>query len=385
MSAKIRAVSIYLPQYHPVPENNLWWGTGFTEWTNVVKAKPLFKNHYQPHLPADLGFYDLRVPEVREEQANLARTHGIYGFCYYHYWFNGKRILERPFQEVFETGRPDFPFMLCWANENWTKVWDGGDNEILLEQKYSEEDDKKHIQFLIPYFRDGRYIRINNKPVIAIYRSTLLPDIAATIKIWREEAAKHDLQLYICRFESFSLGGKKYLKDGFDAAIDFQPWGSGMQQYKRWQLQKSKQSFRFRVENFFYRNFVRNISEKKYHEFKRNFRDKILNDYVLDYKDYINFLEKRELPDYKLYPCVMPMWDNTARRKNGPSLFYNSRPELYKKWLSNILKKFQPYSEEENLVFINAWNEWAEGNHLEPCQKWGHQYLQATREALQNV
>jgi lipopolysaccharide biosynthesis protein len=383
---KIRAIAIYLPQYHPTPENDLWWGKGFTEWTNVTKATPLFKDHYQPHLPADLGFYDLRIPEVREEQANMARIHGIYGFCYYHYWFTGKRILERPFQEVFESGKPDFPFMLCWANENWTRVWDGSDNEILLEQKYSEEDDKKHIQFLIPFFKDKRYVRIKDKPVVAIYRSTLLPDVAATIKIWREEAAKHDLHLYICRFESFSLGGKKYLNDGFDAAIDFQPWGSGMQQYKRWQLQQSQQSFGFRVKNFFYRNFVKNISEKKYPEFKRNFRDKILNDYVLDYNDYVNFLENCELPDYKLYPCVMPMWDNTARRKkNDPSLFYNSSPELYKKWLSNVLRKFGPYSEEENLVFINAWNEWAEGNHLEPCQKWGSKYLQATLEALKGV
>ena len=176
----IRPIAIYLPQFHPVPENDLWWGKGFTEWTNVVKAKPLFKDHYQPHLPADLGFYDLRVPEVREAQANLAREYGIFGFCYYHYWFNGKRILEKPFEEVFESGKPDFPFMLCWANENWTRSWDGGNNEILLEQKYCHEDDKKHIQSLIPYFKDKRYIKANGKPVIAIYRSTLLPDVART-------------------------------------------------------------------------------------------------------------------------------------------------------------------------------------------------------------
>src|SRR5262249_10072617 len=158
----------YLPQFHPIPENDAWWGKGFTEWKNVAKAKPLFKGHYQPHLPANLGFYDLRLSEVREAQARLAKEHGIYGFCYYHYWFNGKRILERTFQEVFESGKPDFPFMLCWANENWTRAWDGNDKDILLEQKYSAEDDRKHINALIPYFKDHRYIRIDNKPVVAI-------------------------------------------------------------------------------------------------------------------------------------------------------------------------------------------------------------------------
>lgn len=381
---KLRAIAIYLPQFHPIPENDEWWGKGFTEWTNVSKARPLFKGHYQPHLPADLGFYDLRIPEVREQQAGLAKENGIYGFCYYHYWFNGKRVLERPFTEVFESGKPDFPFMLCWANENWTRAWDGKDGEILLEQKYSEEDDRKHIRTLIPYFKDKRYIKIDERPVIAIYRSTLLPDGAATIKIWREEAAMHKLDLYICRFESFSTGGKKYLNMGFDAAIDFQPWGRGMKEYKFWQLQQKQLSFDFRLRNLFYKNVIKRISEEKYQEFRKNFSDKILNDYILDYSDYINFLDTRESADYKLYPCVMPGWDNTARRKTGQGILHNSSPELYKKWLNRVVTKFLPYSAEENLLFINAWNEWAEGNHLEPCQKWGKKYLEATKEVLVN-
>src|SRR4249919_2122094 len=177
---KLRPIAFYLPQYHPIPENDLWWGNGFTEWTNVVKAKPFFKEHYQPHVPGELGYYDLRLPEVRQRQADLARENGIYGFCYYHYWFNGRRILERPFQEVFESGKPDFPFMLCWANENWTRVWDGDEKEILLKQEYDLEDDRKHIQSLIPYFKDPRYIRIQNKPVFAVYKSSLLPLPART-------------------------------------------------------------------------------------------------------------------------------------------------------------------------------------------------------------
>src|SRR6476620_7799168 len=176
MITNIKPIAIHLPQFHPIPENDEWWGKGFTEWTNVTKAKPLFKGHYQPHLPADLGFYDLRLPEIREQQAQLAKEYGIYGFCYYHYWFNGRRLLERPFEEVFKSGKPDFPFMLCWANENWTRVWDGMNNEVLLAQNYSEEDDRAHIKTLIPYFKDSRYIKINRKPIIAIYRSSSLPN-----------------------------------------------------------------------------------------------------------------------------------------------------------------------------------------------------------------
>ena len=174
----VRSIAFYLPQFHPVPENDEWWGRGFTEWRNVAQAKPLFLGHDQPHLPADLGFYDLRLPEVRAAQAELARQHGVHGFCYYHYWFNGRRILERPFNEVLESGKPDLPFCLCWANENWTRVWDGGERNVLLEQKYSPEDDLTHIRSLIPAFKDPRYIRINNKPFMEhLENSKLMGDL----------------------------------------------------------------------------------------------------------------------------------------------------------------------------------------------------------------
>lgn len=229
----IRPIAFYLPQYHPIPENDEWWGKGFTEWTNVTKAKPLFDGHYQPHLPADLGFYDLRLEETRIAQANLARQYGIYGFCYYHYWFNGRRILERPFQEVLERGKPDFPFMLCWANENWTRVWDGGEKNILLEQKYSEQDDIDHIRSLIPAFKDTRYIKVDGKPVFVVYKSTLIPDIINTIKRWRNEAAMEGLELYLCRMDSFGDYGNNYLADGFDAAINFEPFSRRLDEFRR--------------------------------------------------------------------------------------------------------------------------------------------------------
>ena len=179
---KIRPIAIYLPQYHPIPENDEWWGKGFTEWTNATKARPLFDGHYQPHLPTDLGFYDLRLAEARIAQAEMAKQYGIYGFCYYHYWFNGKLVLERPLEEVLKSNRPDFPFMMCWANENWTKVWDGNSNQILLEQKYSEQDDLDHIRYLLPYLKDPRYIKVNGKPILAIYKSALLPNFEKTIR-----------------------------------------------------------------------------------------------------------------------------------------------------------------------------------------------------------
>ncbi len=379
----LRAVAIYLPQFHPIAENDAWWGKGFTEWRNVAKAKPLFKGHYQPHLPADLGFYDLRLSELREQQAALAKAYGIYGFCYYHYWFNGRRILERPFTEVFESGKPDFPFMLCWANENWSRNWDGGNKEMLIEQTYSLEDDRNHLQSLIPYFKDKRYIKIDGKPVFAIYRSKHVPDMAATIQTWRQEAAKHNLELYICRFESCLEGGEDYLSAGFNAAIDFQPWGRDMNEYKQIAVNKKRHSFNYRVENFLYRKIIKQLSEKRYRKYKASVSRKILNNNIFDYSDYISYVVNKEMPVYKVYPGIAPIWDNTARQTLNPGIALNASPDLYKRWLRHIVKTFRPFSKEENFIFINAWNEWGEGCHLEPCQKWGRKFLEVTKEVLE--
>src|SRR2546422_3290767 len=181
----MRVVAFYLPQFHPIPENDQVWGKGFTEWSNVVKTRPLFPGHYQPHLPADLGFYDLRLPEVREAQAGLAHAYGVSGFCYYHYWFNGRRLLHRPFDEVLRSGSPNFQFCLCWANENWTRRWDGGDHNVFVAQKHSLEDDERHIDHLISAFSDKRYIKIHGRPLLLVYRTGQLPAPAETAALWR--------------------------------------------------------------------------------------------------------------------------------------------------------------------------------------------------------
>lgn len=368
----IRPIAIYLPQYHQVKENDVWWGEGFTEWTNVKKAKPLFKNHHQPHIPGQLGYYDLNNPEVKEAQGKLAAENNIYGFCYYHYWFNGRRILETPFNEVLNSGSPNFPFMLCWANENWTRTWDGGDHHILLEQKYSDEDDIKHIQSLIPAFEDLRYIRVNNKPVFVIYRSTKIPDIKSTILRWRKELAKVNLEVYLCRMDSFGEYGQKYLEEGFDAAINFEPFGFNKDRFTE-NLIKQKIKNKFSIWYIKYK--LANIKT----------RELILHKLTteVDYNEYVDFVINQPLPDYKIFPGITPSWDNTARRQKNFFLFKNSSPSKFRQWLNYIVENFRPKNEEENFIFINAWNEWGEGNHLEPCERWGKQYLEAVKEVTE--
>lgn len=353
---KKRLIAIHLPQFHPFKENDEWWGKGFTEWTNVAKARPRYKGHYQPHIPADLGFYDLRLEESRIAQAELAKQYGIYGFCYYHYWFNGHLLMEKPINEMIKSGNPDFPFMVCWANENWTRAWDGGEKEILIEQRYSEEDDRAHIRYLCEYyFKDPRYIRVAGKPVFCIYRSTLFPNMKHSIAVMRDEARKWGEELYICRFESFNTEGADYLKPGFDAAIDFQP-----------HFNHVRNNILTRMKDIC-NLFTNKLFERKF--FPR----------IVDYESYVNH-ELLISVDYNRYPCVTPRWDNSPRRqKNAFFELKNSTPEKYEKWLSSVMEGFEPRNEEENFVFINAWNEWAEGNHLEPDLKYGLKYLEATK------
>jgi lipopolysaccharide biosynthesis protein len=359
----IRPIAFYLPQFHPIPENDEWWGRGFTEWRNVVNARPRFRDHLQPHLPADLGFYDLRVPEVQEAQAALARQYGIQGFCYYHYWFEGRRLLQRPVEQLLQNRRPDFPFCLCWANENWSRTWDGQDRQILVAQTYSAADDEAHFRALLPAFRDPRYITIDGRPLFIVYRAHQLPSPSETAARWQTLARAAGLPgLYLAYVEVTAANGPGGLIPGFEAAIEFAPdWGHlprplPMRGQAPW------------------RKIARKLGLSA--------QPALGQDIVYHYTDLIKSMLAKPVPSYLRFPGVTPSWDNSARRKSGARIFHGSTPDLYAQWLEAAVKRFQPPSPSEDFIFINAWNEWAEGSHLEPCQRWGHAYLEATARVL---
>lgn len=359
-----RAIAFYLPQYHPIPENDEWWGKGFTEWTNTAKAKPLFEGHYQPHVPADLGFYDLRLPEAREAQAALARAHGIHGFCYYHYWFGGRRLLERPFNDVLASGRPDFPFCLCWANENWTRRWDGEDQQVLLAQNYTLEDDLAHIRWLVNAFRDRRYITIDGKPLLLVYRANLLPNAARTARIWREEVAKAGLPgLYLCMVTGLPQLEFDPESIDFDSAVEFQP------NWARLPHREAPPS------NTLLGSVFKSLAPLG--------REAYSDNKIWNYGGLVEAMTALPAPAHKQFPGVTPGWDNSPRRKTYALIFKESDPSIYGRWLRHAIREsLRRFRGDERLVFINAWNEWAEGNHLEPDLKWGTRYLQETRSAL---
>ena len=366
-----RIIAINLPQFHPFKENDEWWGKGFTEWTNVTKARPRFKGHYQPHLPSDTGFYDLRLPEARQMQADMAKKYGIYGFCYYHYWFNGKRLMNRPLDDILSLGVPDFPFMLCWANENWSRNWDGGFDRILIKQDSNEDDDIKHMQWLCRnVFCDNRYIKIEGKPVFVIYNQENIPNISRTIKIWRQiarEELHNDIYLMYAEHTT-ELYGTNPISLGFDASMDFQPIAVRLIQHPKYKKLK---------------DFVHNHNRLNNINFIKNYINRLPD--LWNYKNMVEYHIKTAMPPIKRYPCVSPGFDNSPRREN--STFYcfpDSTPTLYGRWLSHYIHNFEPFSDEENFIFINAWNEWAEGNHLEPDQRWGTAYLDETLKAIRN-
>lgn len=350
---KVQLIAFYLPQYHPIPENDLWWGKGFTEWTNVTKAKPLFKNHHQPQLPSDLGFYDLRIPEVRAAQAELAKANGVDGFCYWHYWFgNGKRLLERPFQEVLQTGDPDFPFCLAWANQTWTGIWHGLKDKTLIEQVYpGDQDYIDHFYHLLPAFKDHRYMKINNKPVFVVYIPEGLPDPLKYTALWNQLAIKEG-------FEGFYFIGISHInwdhkKDGFDEKTIHQP-----------------------------SHYV-SVYEKDLIPYGLSKLSKVLHrkgPKVFDYGKLINAYDFNKFLDKDFLPTIVPNWDNTPRSKYGGLVFNGSTPDLFKKHLEEAMKFVLKRPNEENIIFLKSWNEWAEGNYVEPDLRWGKAYLETIQQ-----
>jgi lipopolysaccharide biosynthesis protein len=344
----IRAIAFYLPQFHPIPENDQWWGKGFTEWHNIAKAIPQFEGHYQPRLPDALGYYDLRVIDVSKAQIELAKNFGIHGFCYYYYWFNEKKLLEMPIYRLLAHPELNFPFCICWANENWTRAWDGSENKMLIEQKYSPEDDIRFIEEMFVFFKDSRYIRINDRPLLIIYRPLLFPDIKSTIGMWREHCRKSGVgEIYVVSVHSLDMTNPEEI--GLDAAVEFPP-------------------NRMRTD----------LSEKTYRMYNPNFRGKIH-----EYDFLIERSKSFKRPDYKKFRGICPSWDNEARRPGAGSVFQGSTPEKYGAWLKEICNyTTNNFSTDEKIIFINAWNEWAEGTYLEPDRKYGYSYLQTTADVL---
>jgi len=350
MSGDVRVIAFYLPQYHPIPENDRWWGAGFTEWLNVVRARPNFAHHYQPHLPSELGFYDLRVPETRELQAALARTHGIAAFCYYWYWFSGKRLLERPLDEVVASGTPDFPFCVCWANENWTRHWDGRDDDVLIGQQYLDADAARFIADLLPTLADRRYVRIRERPLLLVYCASAIPDPARWAAIWRGEARHAGIpDLFLASVQSVHQPPGDPRPLGYDAAVEFPP---------HWTRSNA---------------LTQAVAGKR-----AGFRGE-----VLDYVSCAQEMLGRTRPVYPLFRGIMPGWDNTPRSQDRSHCFVNAEPANYGRWLRALAGEVRASQrEDERLIFVNAWNEWGEGCHLEPDLRYGRAFLEAGERAL---
>ena len=348
----VKVLAFYLPQFHAIPENDAWWGEGFTEWTNVKPAQPQFEGHYQPHVPGKLGYYNLLDTKVQERQVELAKNYGIGGFCFHYYWFNGKRLLEKPIENYLLNPQLDLPFCISWANENWTRRWDGRENEILIKQYHSPEDDLAFIQHVSKYMFDNRYIRINNKPLLMVYRPGLLPSAKETAKNWRDWCRANGIgEIYLAYVQSFENPHPSEI--GYDAAIEFPP-------------------------NSFNSLMVTHLIKPYNNNFRCN---------VFDWNTMVMNSEPYSVPDFKLFRGVCPSWDNTPRRKSDSHIFVNSHPDDFQKWVYNAAKdtitRFE--NPDERLIFVNAWNEWAEGAHLEPDEKYGYAYLQNIYDVLRKL
>jgi hypothetical protein len=357
---KIRPIAIYLPQYHPIPENDEWWGKGFTEWTNVRKSKPLFNSHNQPRIPHSLvGYYDLSDPNVMIRQASLASEYGIYGFAFYHYWFNGKQLLELPVNNMLNSGKPDFPFCLFWANETWSRRWLGEEKEILIKQTYSEEDDLNHIKWLIRAFKDNRYIKINNRPVFIIYRPFDFPDIRKTLLTFSNECLKEGIEKPYFISSNSHAGDIDMRAYGFDCILNFEPQLGILPDFMN--------------------------DRKSFRKLLRNMKLGVLSSKLklYDYSESKEKMSNRLFP-YPYFPCSCISWDNSPRRGRNGIILKNNTPEIFKKYFRKSVKKLQEMNlgDEEKFIFINAWNEWAEGNYLEPDDKYGFEYLEAIKEVL---
>lgn len=354
--AKARLIAHYLPQYHPIPENDEWWGAGFTEWVTTSSARPLFRGHYQPRLPGELGFYDLRLPQTREDQANLARAYGIEAFCYWHYWLgNGRRILEGPFDSVVESGAPDFPFCLGWANHDWKGTFFGAQRRELLKQQYLGENDyRAHFDLVSRAFHDSRYFRVNGCPLFLIYRPRDVPDCRGFTDFWRKLAGESGLPGIYFVGEGITPGERESF--GLDAVSAC------------------------RHRHIEMRNSLRDRVVRKFHQITGIERGPLVYDYA-DAMKY--FLKDEPLAKFE-HPSIVTGWDTTARLGRRATIFTNNTPELFQRHVREVISKVEERgnAEEDNLIFVKSWNEWAEGNYLEPDRRYGRAFLEALKVEL---
>jgi lipopolysaccharide biosynthesis protein len=382
MKMKARIIAYYLPQYHPIPENDEAWGPGFTEWTNVAQAKPLFMGHYQPRIPADLGFYDLRLPETREQQAQMAREAGIEGFCYYHYWMgDGKQLLQRPFEEVLKSGKPDFPFCLCWANHEWTtKTWqNGGKTKMIAPMVYSGDDDyTAHFYHVLPAFRDKRYITVDGAPIFSIYDPYKFQDVSHFIELWRKLAIKEGIaDIHFVAIANNTTTIKRLPNGSLKRILP--------------NLQSSAEVFNELLSLGFnsIASFGKSRGEMLYQGKYIRSINKLLHKYIpilpalrYNYPEVVRHFFSPEDSWENVYPTIMPQWDRTPRAGNGEGIYVNATPNHFKDHIIDCLKVVANKQPNHRIVFLKSWNEWGEGNYIEPDQKYGHGFLQAIKESL---
>lgn len=382
---KARIIALYLPQFHPIPENDRWWGPGFTEWTNVAKSKPLFRGHVQPRIPADLGFYDLRLAEIREQQAILAREAGIEGFCYYHYWFGGGRqLLERPFNEVVASGKPDFPFCICWANHTWSnKTWNRKSamqqDTVLMEQTYpGTEDDIAHFNSLLPAFRDSRYMTVDGKLIFVIYDPLKFINIERFIETWRKLAEKNGLP-------GFHFVGMT------PSTLTFRVAADGSRQRVMPNLKSSAKIFKDVLDLGFdsVNSFGKRRGEMLYEGKWKNLAKTILRHIGLptgsiryDYERTVRNYFAPEDSWENVYPTILPQWDRTPRVSSWDGVYVNATPEKFEQHIRQALDLIKNKEPEHRILFLKSWNEWGEGNYVEPDLQWGHGFLDAIHRAV---
>lgn len=363
----MKTIAFYLPQFHAIPENDSWWGKGFTEWTNVKKASALFPGHRQPQVPGTLGYYDLNSDETRMAQAELAKSHGIDAFCYYHYWFEGKQLLEMPVNKMLKNKAIDMPFCICWANETWSRAWDGQEKEILMEQKYSDDDDVNHAKHLCEIFSDSRYLKIEGKPLFVIYRVANLPNPKHFVDALKAEAQKcgfEDVLIMAVRNFASNVPDEKLSQWGIHDIIDFEP---NPEEFPKRSLLGKGWRWMQRQWNA----LARKVGLPQVNSILRVPYNKVAENAIALYKDFSD----------SHYPTVFPNWDNSPRRK-AATIIQNDNPQDFEKWVKTATKLLQKRPEQKQLLFVNAWNEWAESAHLEPDAATGAGFLEAFKRGI---